>query len=89
MTEKLNHCHGASPFLQSIMVNDSDTESESEISLPTCSVSDFPQVHRSRDIQESDGTNSAQNAAAALEALRSLDLEMVLKVCPITQPDPI
>jgi len=61
------------------MVNDSDTESEPESSLPSCSPTDFVQV---RIRQEDDGANSAQDAAGALEALRSLNLEIVQNVCP-------
>lgn len=61
------------------MVNDSDTESEPESSVPKCSAIDFAQAYDQRDRHDSDGTNSAQNAAATLQ---SLDLESVQNVCP-------
>jgi hypothetical protein len=67
------------------MVNDSDTESEPESSLPSCSPTDFVQAHKVRGSQQDDGANSAQNAAGALEALRSLNLEIVQNVCSFIQ----
>lgn len=67
------------------MVNDSDTESEPENSLPSCSPTEFVQAHKVRGSQQDESPNTAQNAARALEVLRSLNLEVVQNVCPFIQ----
>lgn len=65
------------------MINDSDTESEPDSSLPKCSASDFAAAYGVRDSQESIDANSAQNAETAIETLKSLDLAIIQSVRPI------
>jgi len=59
------------------MVDDSDTESEPESSLPRCILSEFAAAHNVKDSHENVGAKSAQNAGVAIEKLKSLDLVVV------------